>query len=207
MAITPGEGEFWKEYKGQLKKAMDTISDHGVSVFDRKELKRIANPIIREAKKRVRELEREGLTDSPAYRYLIRENVSFTAAGKNLNAIRHNVKEAFEFLQKKTSTVKGSYEFFATTVDRWVSDYTTKEQREIIWDTYHRLEKIHPGYFLKETYESDELAADIYAINQTLEKTGWDIDEALERLNSENAVLDQTDLEKEATTRWSGWME
>lgn len=206
MAIAPGEGEFWKEYKGQLKKAMNFVSDHGVSVLDLKEIKSVASPIIREAKKRIRALEREGLTDSPAYRYYVRNNIKFTAAGRNLNAIKHNLKEAWTFLQKQTSTVEGARDFFTKTVDKWVGDFTTQEQREKIWDTYHRLEKIHPGYFLKETYGSDEMAADIYTITQTLNKTDWDVDVALARYNEENPEVYLDENEKDATMRWSGWL-
>ena len=206
MPITPGEGEFWKEYSGQLKKSMDFISDHGLSVLGREEIKRIAYPIIREAKKRVRELEREGLTDSPAYRYLIRNEVNLTASGKNLNSIRHNLREAWTFLQQKTSTIEGSRDFFTSTVERWVGDFTNKEQREKIWDTYHRLEKIHPGYFSRETYGSDELSADIYTIAQTLDGTDWDIDAAISRFDAMAEIDDATELESEAISRWSGWL-
>lgn len=206
MPITPGYGEFWMEYKGQLKKSMDIIADHGTSVFTRKELKQIANPIIREAKKRVRDLEKAGLTDSPAYRYLIRNEVKLTVAGDNTNAIKHNIKEAVEFLKSKTSTVAGTREFFNKTIDEWVGNETTMEQREKIWDTYHRLEQIHPGYFLKETYGSGELSADIYTISQTLQKSDWDIDVAMERLDNETFDILKEDFEIDASRRWSGWM-
>ena len=206
MPVTPGDGEFWKMYKGQLKKSMDIIADHGVSVFSREELKQIANPIIREAKKRLRDLERAGLTDSPAYRYLARNEVKLTAAGKNLNAIKHNVKEASEFLKAKTSTVAGAREFLYKTINMWAGRETTVEEREKIWDTYHRLEQIHPGYFLKETYGSSELSADIYTISQTLDKSDWDIDVAMERLSPDIPDILQDDLERDATMRWSGWM-
>lgn len=206
MPITPGIGEFWKEYKGQLKKSMDFISEHGLSVLDRNEIKRISYPIIREAKRRMRELEKNGMTDSPAYRYVMRHKINFTAGGKNLNNIRHNLQEAWTFLQSKTSTVSGAKDFVDKTIDKWVGYKTTREQREKIWDIYYRLEEIHPGYFLKDTYGSGELASDIYTISHTLTKSDWDMDVAMERLDTETLDILRDDMENESVYRWSGWM-
>lgn len=197
--------EYWKDYTPQLSKAMKAIEDSGVSTYSREQLKRIANPIIREAKRRMRELEKAGLTDSPAYRYIKRNEIALTAKGSNLNNIRKNVTNAYNFITKKTSTVKGAREFLEGTVNKWTGRGTTKEQREKIWDLFNRLEDKHPGYFTKETYSSGELSADIYLISEVLDAKDWNIDEAYELLSSDEMLIFDNDIDFDLMDEVTDW--
>lgn len=196
--------EPWKNFKGQLKKAMDFYAQHGYSVLDRNELKAIAKPIIREAKRRMRELERTGLTDSPAYRWVISEDATFSAKGTDRNTILHNLTTATEFLKRKTSTVEGTKEYIDSTINRFSGVATSREQRERIWDVYNRLEKLHPGYFMRDTYGSSELSQDIYDITSVLQDSKWDVDEAIDIIQkAEHDPFTAYDTYK-AAMRWSG---
>lgn len=197
--------EYWKEYTPQLTKAMKAIEDNGVSIQSREQLKRIANPIIREAKRRMRELEKAGLTDSPAYRYIKKNKIDITAAGKNLNNIRRNVMQAYNFLIRKTSTVKGATDFLESTTNKWAGINTTREQREAIWDLFSRLEDRHAGHFDKEVYSSGELSADIYVISEVLRDKGWDIDRAYDILSKDTQVLIDENLKEHTMDLVTDW--
>lgn len=155
-----------------LHKAINTIAKQGVRSMDRDTLKQVGLPIIREAKARIRELEREGLTDSPAYQYLKARNVDISTRGTNLNTIRQNVMEAYNFLHTKTSVVEGARDY-----NRWLDEHlgveTSKEQREIIWDLIHRFEDSHPGRFI--SYGYDEA---IKRIANAAKSANYDIDKA-----------------------------
>lgn len=155
-----------------LHKALNHIAQYGVRASDREELKRVGLPIIREARKRIRLLEEEGLTDSPAYRYIKSKNLPLSVAGKNINAIKHNVMEAFNFLHTKTSVVEGAREY-----NEWLNEHlgteTTAEQREVIWDLVHRFEESHPGRFINFGYDEA-----IKKISKAAKTADFDADEA-----------------------------
>lgn len=137
----------------QLNRAIYLIGTHGVRGFDRNELKQIGLPIIREAKKRVRELEKAGLTDSPAYQaYVVDKGMKSTTAGKDINKIKHEIFEAWKFLDATTSTVKGA-SYYNEWLDEHLGAETTKEQRTAIWDVVRRFEKEHPERFINYGYD------------------------------------------------------
>ena len=175
-------------FKGALGRDMRYISENGINKLTKEELKQTARNLIREANKRVRALEAEGLTDMPAYRHYKNDIKKFTVQGKNLNQIRNITMQAYNFLLAKTSTVSGANQFLNKTTNRWIGSNTTKEQREKIWDTFGRLEKVHPGIFTVEAYSSAELMQDIYTINVVLDATNWDVDKAIELLALESSL-------------------
>lgn len=184
-------------FKGALGRDMRYISENGINKLTEDELKVKARLLLREASKRVRALEAEGLTDMPAYRHYKNDIKKFTVQGKNLNQIRNITMQAYNFLLSKTSTVSGSREFLNTTTNKWIGKNTTKEQREKIWDTFNRLEKDHPGIFTVEAYTSAELMEDIYTINVVLEAADWDVDKAVELLSNDGNLsrVDEQDEE------------
>lgn len=184
-------------FKGALGRDMRYISENGINKLTETELKKKARSLIREASKRVRELETEGLTDMPAYRHYKNDIKKFTVQNKTLNQIRNITMQAYNFLLSKTSTVSGAKEFLNTTTNKWIGKNTTKEQREKIWDTFNRLEKDHPGIFTVEAYTSAELMEDIYTINVVLETTEWDVDKAVDMLSNDASLsgVDEQDEE------------
>lgn len=155
-----------------LHKALNQIASKGVRTMSRDELKKVGLPVIREAKKRMRILEEEGLTDSPAYQYIKERNLQLTTGGKNLNAIRQNVMEAFNFLHTKTSVEQGAREY-ADWLNEHLGAETTPEQREMIWDLVHRFEESHPGRFINYGYDEA-----IKRIAKSAQMSGFDIDKA-----------------------------
>lgn len=171
-----------ESFRGALARDMKYISENGINKLNESELKRTARSLMREANKRVRALEAEGLTDMPAYRHYKNDIEKFTVQGKKLNQIRNITMEAYHFLLSKTSTISGAKEFLNKTTNRWIGGNTTKEQREKIWDTFNRLERAHPGIFTVEAYTSAELMQDIYTINVVLDATDWNVDKAIELL-------------------------
>lgn len=137
----------------QLNKAIYKIQTTNLAMLDRDELKQIGLPIIKEARRRMRELENSGLTDAPAYRYIIEELGGYpTTAGKDRNEILHNVKEATDFLHAKTSITSNAQEYNIW-LDEHLGMITTKEQREEIWDVVHRFENTHPQLFMNFGYD------------------------------------------------------
>lgn len=184
-------------FKGALGRDMRYISENGINKLTETELKKKARSLIREANKRVLELETEGLTDMPAYRHYKNDIKKFTVQRKNLNQIRNITMQAYNFLLSKTSTASGAKEFLNTTTNKWIGKNTTKEQREKIWDTFNRLEKEHPGIFTVEAYTSAELMQDIYAINVVLEAADWDVDKAIELLSNDEGFSRLEDQDEE----------
>lgn len=195
----------WGKLGKQTSKAMQELAEKGINPFNEKQLKRIGLPIIREAKKRMRELEINGLTDSPAYRYIKRNNINFTTSADNLNELRKNVWAAHKFLTKPTSNKVGAESFLNKTVNKWTGRDTTKEQREKIWDLFYRLEDKHPGYFTKETYGSGELSADIYLISEVLNSKDWNIDEAYEVLSRDEMLIFDDDIDFDLMDEVTDW--
>lgn len=60
------------------------------------------------ANKRIRRLEEQGLTDSPAYQALVKSgNIRFSVKGKDYNETQALVSEMDRFIAAKTSTVRG----------------------------------------------------------------------------------------------------
>lgn len=195
----------WGKLGKQTLKAMNELDEKGINPFNEKQLKRIGLPIIRAAKKRMRELEINGLTDSPAYRYIKRNNINFTTSTINLNELRKNVWAAHKFLTKPTSSKVGAESFLNKTVNKWTGRDTTKEQREKIWDLFHRLEDKHPGYFTKETYSSGELTADIYVMTEVLDAKDWDIDKAYEVLSKDEMIIFDDDMDFDLMDEVTDW--
>ena len=193
--------------KKQLNRAIYLVGTNGIKGFDRNELKQIGLPIIREARRRIRELERAGLTDSPAYQaYVVEKKMKATTAGKDLNTIRHEVFEAWKFLDASTSTVEGASDY-----NKWLDDHlgaeTTKEQRTGIWDLVRRFESSHPERFINYGYDEA-----IKRIAKAAEMADYDIDKAYdifaEYLRGQGELADlerggETELDERGR---SGWM-
>lgn len=188
-------------FTGALGRDMRYISENGINKLKTPELKAVARSLIREANKRVRALEANGLTDMPAYRHYKNDIKKFTVQNKTHQQIRNITMQAYHFLLSKTSTVAGANEFLNTTTNKWIGKNTTKEQREKIWDTFNRLEKEHPGIFTVEAYTSAELMQDIYTINVILDATDWDVDKAIELLSNDGNLsrLEDEDQEEQDT--------
>lgn len=200
--------EWFDRYTGRTREALKYVSDVGVSNMTLATLKRVGNALIRTANKRIRELEAAGLTDSPAYRYYKTNVGNFSLAGNiSSNKAKHMVSEAWHFLKANTSSVEGTRKFLNTTVNKWLGFNSTTEQREKIFDLFHRLEKIHPSYFNRESYDSTELAADIYMLSEVLQAKEWVIDEAMQVLEQEagTSIIFDDDMDEDLVDELTMW--
>lgn len=72
------------------------------------EYRRKASRLASVANKRIERLEKNNLTDSPAYQYYIKDGAHrFGVRGKTYNEVQAEVARLQRFLQAKTSTVRG----------------------------------------------------------------------------------------------------
>lgn len=205
MAYTNKQAEYvWRKGAGNqptLNKSLYIIGTHGVRGLDREDLKRIGNPIIREVRKRMRLLEEANLTEySRAYRYIKDNNLKVSLEGKNINTIKHELLEAYNFLHAKTSTVEGAEDY-----KKWLSNTlggeVTEDTSKIIWGLVHTFEQTNPEKFINYGYDEA-----IKIISKVAKKTGYDKEET-ERIvreifdnNSEDD--DQYDLDEESRSVW-----
>ena len=195
------------QFTGATKRSMDYIKERGINHLQLSDLRRLGNSLIRTAKVRIRELEKAGYTDLPAYRYYKNEIKNFTLSQTSLNQARHMVMETYQFLLSKTSTVSGSKEFLQSTIDKWVGRGTTREQREALFDLFHRIEKKHPNFFLSSTYSSAEMSDDIFTFAEVLRAKDWDIDRAMQVLEREvgTSLIFDDDLDEDLMDEVVDW--
>lgn len=157
MAYIHKQKEYvWRNGAGKqpaLNKALYTIGRYGVRGFDITELKRIGKPIIREVKTRIRLLEESGLQDySRAYRYIKDNNIDVSLKGDNINKVKHELLEAYNFLHTKTSTVEGTIKYREWLNETMGGD-VTDENAKMIWQLVHLFEKTNPEKFINYGYD------------------------------------------------------
>lgn len=70
--------------------------------------RREASRLASMANKRIERLERNGLTDTPAYKNYIAERGRFSVKGKTYNELQQEVSRLKRFIDTQTSTVKGT---------------------------------------------------------------------------------------------------
>lgn len=79
-----------------------------VKLIDKKNFRKEASRLAAMANKRVKRLEKNGLTDSPAYKKLVNEEgVKFSIKGKTYNEVQHEVARMNKFINAETSTIRG----------------------------------------------------------------------------------------------------
>lgn len=195
MAYVNKQDEYiWRKGAGKqpaLNKAIYTIGRYGVRGFDIKELKRIGAPIIREVKTRMRLIEKAGLESySRAYRYIKDNDLKLSLAGDDINNIKHELVEAYNFLHTRTSTVEGTIEY-KEWLNRAMGGDVTDENARMIWQLVHSFEKTNPEKFINYGYDEA-----IKTISQVARNTEYDPVET-ERLVREvfqnNSHLDYED--------------
>lgn len=70
-------------------------------------MKKEANRLASMANKRVRRLEKNNLTDAPAYQQYISSGGKFSVRGKDYNQLQREISRLQSFLESGTSTVRG----------------------------------------------------------------------------------------------------
>ena len=182
-----------------LNKAIRLLSTQPIGTFKIDELKAIARPIIREAMLRKKELEKQGLEESPAYQFILKEDLLFSAAGTDINEIRKNVMNAFDFLHASTSVAENAKEY-SDLIEKWFPN-TSKEDRIPIWDAIRRLTDLHSEKFRAYDIEYSK-------IGKIAENVGYNADEIVKRYEEmikeaeEKQLAEARELAKEGRSDW-----
>ena len=164
--------------KKKLRQSLEKIADTGVRSMNVSELKSVGSTVIREARRRMRELERTGREDSPAYEAYRARGLKTSLQGSDINKLKHELKEAYEFITRKTSTTEGT-DLYNQWLDEHLGAETTKEQRAKIWDIVNRIEIEHPNLFINYGYNET-----ISKISDIAASTGFNVDLSYEIFKS-----------------------
>lgn len=77
-----------------------------------KELRREASRLASLANKRIKRIEQQGLTESPAYKKYVEDGKQkFGVRGKNMEEVKQEVARMNDFIKKQTSTVTGTKKY------------------------------------------------------------------------------------------------
>ena len=117
--------------------------------LSRSELAKITSSLASAANKRLKRIEKAGLSESsPAYRYIEKSGGKFSVADKNTEELILEFKRAKRFLsdETKTSTLKGTKEYIekqAEIVQERLGEFESKEQANKFWKAYHKYSEAH----------------------------------------------------------------
>lgn len=77
-----------------------------------KELRQEARRLVSMANKRLKRIEQQGLTQSPAYKKYVEDGKQkFGIRGKNTEEVKQEIARMNDYLKKQTSTVKGTKQY------------------------------------------------------------------------------------------------
>ena len=173
-----------------------------------KELRKAVRVLADTANKRIRRLDERGLRPPAVEKVFRSGRTGFSTAGKNRNALLKEFLDASNFLNAKTSTIKGA-ERQKARMGKSVGGDLTDEQANKLWKAVGRMQELHGDSMLKEYFPSDqlvEIAREIVENDETLS-----VDDIVRRLNEEyysryfeaqesRADYDMRDLGKEDFT-------
>lgn len=81
---------------------------HGVNGFDKRLYRREVSRLAATANKRIKRLEKNELTNSPAYQKLLQNGEpKFSVRGKDFNQVQQEYGRLKRFLESETSTIRG----------------------------------------------------------------------------------------------------
>lgn len=97
-----------------------------------KELRREASRLVSLANKRLKRIEQQGLTESPAYKKYVEDGKQkFGIRGKNMKEVNQEIARMNDFINKQTSTVTGTKKYL---------DNVAKSVGIIKFDNYKQLQ-------------------------------------------------------------------
>ena len=80
---------------------------------EERKLRAEARRLVSMANKRLRRLEEQNLTNSPAYKKWVEDGAQkFSVKGKSMKEVKQEIARMNDFLEKQTSTVKGAKQYF-----------------------------------------------------------------------------------------------
>lgn len=120
------------------------------------EMRQLTGRLVSASNKRIRRLSKTTRgTSAFAYQYIEERGRMFSTRGKDINQLRTEFKSAKQFLNMKTSTVKG-WKKYRTEMEKRTGYATYNESSEWsestwkkYWKVYRRFNEIHGGTFRK----------------------------------------------------------
>lgn len=116
-----------------------------VKRLSRSELAKVTSRLASAGNKRLRRMEKSGITYSPAYSSAMRGGGNFSVKGKGVNELRTEFARVRNFLNLKTSTVKGAKEF-KKKFENMTSGLSNNQIGEF-FDMLHRLQESDRAFF------------------------------------------------------------
>lgn len=118
-----------------------------VMSMSRQELARETSKLVSAANKRLRRMEKRGIS-TPATAYIYEHGGKFSVAGKNLEQVREEYQRVKGFLESETSTFQGFRKWEKglsnTLKERTGIDYNsfTEDEKRLFWKAYSKLEEL-----------------------------------------------------------------
>lgn len=96
-----------------MKVTFKVVKDDNRLKEEERKLRAEARRLVSMANKRLRRLEEQNLTESPAYKKWVEDGAQkFSVKGKSIEEVKQEIARMEEFLRMKTSTVRGAKEYF-----------------------------------------------------------------------------------------------
>lgn len=167
------------------------LSSVEISKLKKPQLRKIVQILASTANKRLKRLH-EKVISTPASRYANKSG-KFSTKGKNINQLRAEYIRAKNFLQSKTSTLKG-YKKFKKEVQKNLSEKginISSDNLDQIFNIYEKLKDINPS-----VAEKNLKYITLQEINEEL-KDGQTEDEILNRINDNLSQMYEQEMELE----------
>ena len=167
------------------------LSSVEISKLKKPQLRKIVQTLASTSNKRLKRLQQKGIS-TPASRY-VNKIGKFSTKGKNINQLRAEYIRAKNFLQSKTSTLKG-YKQFKKEVQKNLSEKginISSDNLESIFNIYEKLKDINPS-----VAEKNLKYVTLQEISEEL-KDGQTEDEILSRINDNLSQMYEQEMELE----------
>ena len=165
------------------------LSSVEISKLKKPQLRKIVQTLASTSNKRLKRLQQKGIS-TPASRY-VNKSGKFSTKGKNINQLRAEYIRAKNFLQSKTSTLKG-YKQFKKEVQKNLSEKgISSDNLEPIFNIYEKLKDINPS-----VAEKNLKYVTLQEISEEL-KDGQTEYEILSRINDNLSQMYEQEMELE----------
>lgn len=139
-----------KNTKLKTRKQLKTADILNISAVDfskltKPQLRSAVQTLSATANKRLKALAQKGMT-TPSAQQAEKGGGKFSTRGKNLNQLRSEFFRAKNFLESKTSTLRGYKNFVKENIEKLKEKgvNVTPEQFNKFWQTYNRLKEVNP---------------------------------------------------------------
>ena len=172
-------------------KELLNLSSAEIAKLKKPQLRKVVQTLSSTANKRLKRLHQKDFS-TPASRYAMKSG-KFSTKGKNINQLRAEYVRAKNFLQSKTSTLRG-YKQFKKEVQKNLSEKginISNENLESIFNIYEKLKDINPS-----VAEKNLKYITLQEINEELQYGQTD-EEILNRINDNLSQIYEQEMELE----------